>query len=354
MLRPSVELFIDNARFKFWESISVTRTINATATMSINIPNPGGLLTSRWLSGSSVELRLGMDTTTPPIFMLGTIEPIVFNLSKGGAFIGLTDIRDPTSIWEKQLAAEDDLTAYPSFSGNNLQTIRNLNQKVSSPLELLGQTSSSDTAGLFSFPRTAKTITLITTHADNANYEWFFDPLQNSVVIRPPKALVSSNVVRNFVLNNSLQSPTKPNVQTAILLSDSVEEDPSDVVNRVLAVGADGVEVLVEDITSQNNFELREDIISLPNITGSAALKAAAQAHLDANSTPRISLIIETYGQPSLNVGDIVFIDDIKFGTTRISTKIHRVIEITDNIGSGGWMTTIQLANFMPRLTDFV
>ena len=353
MLRPAVELYIGGKRFQFWSSISVSRTISAIASMNITIPNPGGILTTRWVAGTPVELKLGMDTNTPPLFMKGTIEPISFSLSKSGSELNLNNIRDPTLIWEKELCANDDLTAYSDFSGTNLQAIQNINSLISDPLTLAAQSSTVDIGAVFTFDRTKKTITVINTHIENGGYEWFYNPGGNNVIIRSPQALTRVNVVRNFVLADVNQSPGKPDVSTALLVSDSVEEDPSDIYNRVLGIGTDS-EQLVEDIASQNNYGIRETIETYDNISGSAAIRAAAQEFLDNHAFPRISLTIETYGQPNLNVGDIVYIDDIRYGTVRIPTKIHRIIEITDDIGQDGWKTTIQLANFRPRLTDFL
>ena len=71
-------------------------------------------------------------------------------------------------------------------------------------------------------------------------------------------------------------------------------------------------------------------------------------------SAPKILVDFSGVGVESLRVGDIIYVNDYRYGASTLPSHIFRLIEITDTISfSGGWKATYRVADFVPSLFQF-
>ncbi|MHA1138011.1 MAG: hypothetical protein ACTSSE_16140, partial [Candidatus Thorarchaeota archaeon] len=89
-------------------------------------------------------------------------------------------------------------------------------------------------------------------------------------------------------------------------------------------------------------------------ITTVADALAVAQQLWNQKSSPKVLVDFSGVGVEQLRVGDIVYVNDHRYGASQLPSNIFRLIGITDTISKGsGWKATFKVADFVPTLFQF-
>ena len=71
-------------------------------------------------------------------------------------------------------------------------------------------------------------------------------------------------------------------------------------------------------------------------------------------SAPKILVDFGGVGVETLRVGDIVYVNDYRYGASTLPSHLFRIIEINDTISfGGGWKSSFRVADFVPSLFQF-
>lgn len=357
MYKPSVKLEINYTRFQKWNSISLKQSLNALAGITIGLPNPIGLYTNLAIEDMPLKLYLGWDTDNPPLRFDGYHDNPSWSIEKTGAQMSLTG-RDFARILFDELTVAPNFESYgnPLVSGFIIDYIRYINQHLSTPIPEAFEKNNvddikEDFAYVFGYE---KCLDELQTLCEYGGYEWFagYDQDNNrKLFIRPPKELADENVAHAFVVGDSSRYTNIPS-QADIhhVESLSVKKDFGFKKNYVKVVGreASGVYPLSPPSNPKHLYHENEAIVS----SGDAL--AVARKLWTEKSAPKILVDFNGVGVETLRVGDVVYVNDYRYGASELPAHIFRIIEINDNLDFGsGWKASFKVADFVPSLFQF-
>lgn len=227
-----------------------------------------------------------------------------------------------------------------------------MNNQVSTPLILSLELADTDLDIVKDFEYN-KTLNEIIDACKKGGYEWYFEGRAQVLVVRPPRTLVESNVVKTYILGLLSDFAELDLSNYALMKVDTITVDSSDKITWVRFDGVDGVSGIYPltrpDILKEYHEQSNEWV------SNASALQAATNKYND-NRFDRVSLGIEIpYGEDTVLLGDVVQCDDSKYGLSTVVQKLYRVIEMNHSLKKkGGWTTSLGLGDFTPRITDFL
>lgn len=348
---PKADLYINNSLFKWWESIEIRTRINELGDITVRVPNDNGLFSNYFLNGTEISVFLGWDTDFPELYWKGEIESYTISADKKGSFIFAWG-RDKAKILDDERTVDDNFDLYPNFTGTYGDLMKYLNSQLSIPLNESFTVASTDlnVVKVFGFN---KSIDDFSDAATKGGYEWFYEARADALVMRPPKQLLEANIVKTYILGNLSDFIGESLNNVALLLSDSVDVDSSDKITRVRFDGVEGVSAVYP--LTLPNF-IREYYEQSDEWETNADALQAAINYYNTHRFDRTSLQIELpFGEDEVILGDIVKVDDSKYGISTTGVKLYKVIGITHTISKKeGWKSILELGDFTPRITDFV
>lgn len=348
---PVAELYINDVKQDWWESIEIGLSINAISDITVVLPNDHGQFTSKALNGSSLKVLLSWDAETPALFWTGEVEQTKISKNKESSFITLWG-RDEARIIDDELTVDDDFVPYSEYVGDYGGLMKYLIDNLSNPLTYLFTQSGNDISINKTFDY-QKTFNEMNRSAERGDYEWFYNGKIERMVIRPPRQLVDANIVKTFLLGNLSDFVGIDLTNIAFMSSDIVTNDSSDMITRVKFEGLNGVSGVfpsTQPTVVKEHYEQSDDFE-----TDEACLQASNN-YYNAHQSGRISLgITVPFGDDEIGLGDIIKCDDSVYGLSLLTTKLFRIISLKHKIEkAAGWSTAIGLGDFTPRITDFL
>lgn len=352
--QPEVTLMVSGSplvAFNYWESIQINTRINSLSDVLIKIPNNEGQFSNRFPNETEVEVWLNWADGVPQLFWKGKTEKYQITKEKKASYIMLWG-RDKARIFENELVVDDDFVNYPQFTGTYGELIQYLNAQLSAVLAMSFTESDGDLDIVKTF-NYEKSIDDLIEAAEYGGYEWYYEPRLDRLIVRPPRTLVESNVVKTYLLGSLADFGEMDLSSYALMKSDDLTVDSSD---RITRVRVDNDEGLVSIYPASLPSLIKELHQSAPEVMTQPALDQLAVNLYNSKRFDRISLSIEIpFGEDSVLLGDIVKCDDSKYGLSTVTQKLYRVIEISHQINKrGGWNTSLGLGDFTPKITDFL
>ena len=357
MIKPSVKLELNNSRFKHWDSITINQELNALSGISINMPNPAGLYTNLSIEDMPIKVWLGWDTNNPPLMFDGYHDNPSWNVAKASLGMSLTG-RDFGRILFDEDTVDSLFNTYgnPISNGYIFDYIRYLNQNLSTPLSELFQRNttddnSSDFEYTFSYEKVLDEVKRLVAYG---GYEWLMTYDQDNnrrFIVRPPKALTSVNVTHAFIVGESSNYPDIPS-QAAIhhVEAIGVKKNYGFKKNYVKVQG-DGVSAVYPLSPPSNPKHLHHEDTGITTVADALAV---AQQLWNQKSSPKVLVDFSGVGVEQLRVGDVIYVNDHRYGASQLPSHIFRLIGITDTISKGsGWKATFKVADFVPTLFQF-
>ena len=349
------KLELNNLPYKKWQSVSLKQSINTLSSINISLPNGGGLSTSLPYEDMPIHFYLGYDTDDPPLRFDGYMDNPSFTIQKNGATISLSG-RDFGKILFDQLTVDSNFNPFgnPIGSGYILDYIRYLNQQLSNPIpELFERNILNDNNNNFKYEfQYNKSLEDLKSLCSYGNYNWqaLLDQDNNrKLSVKAPSDLINENVTHAFVvgaLDNYSDIPSGAAIHHVSSLN--VNQDYGYKKNYFKVIGATGIQAVYPLSPPSNPKHLVYTDEGI--ITDTDAL-AIAQRLYQSKTAPKILVDFGSIGVETLRVGDIVYVNDWRYGASTLPSHIMRVVEISDNISFGsGWNTTIRVADFVPTL----
>jgi len=357
MYKPSIKLELNGSRFQKWNSISLRQSLNALSGITIGLPNPAGLYTNLSIEDMPIKLYLGWDTDDPPLRFDGYHDNPSWSIAKSGMNMSLTG-RDFARILFDELTVNSafDTWGNPLVTGFIIDYIRYINQHLSSPLpEAFEKNNTDDIKEDFAYEFSyEKCLDELQTLCEYGGYEWFagYDQDNNrKLFIRPPRELVAENVAHAFVVGDSSRYTDIP-AQADIHLVEAlnVKKDFGFKKNYVKVAGKEvsAVYPLSPPSNPKHLYHENEAIVS----TGDAL--AVARKLWTEKAAPKILVDFSGVGVETLRVGDVVYVNDYRYGASELPSNLFRIIEINDDIDFGsGWKASFKVADFVPSLFQF-
>lgn len=356
-IKPSVRLELNNARFKHWNSITIKQELNALSGITINMPNPAGLYTNLSIEDMPIKLWLGWDTDDPPLRFDGYHDDPSWNISKGNIGMGLTG-RDFGRILFDEQTVNSLFQTYgnPINKGYIIDYIRYLNQHLSTQLSELFQRNttddnSSDFEYLFTYEKVINEVNKLITYG---GYEWLMTYDQDNNrrwILRPPKDLTAENVTHAFIVGDKANYsgiPTQADVHHVSAIN--VKKQYGFKKNYVKVQG-NGVEAVYPLSPPSAPKHLYHEDDGLSSQTDA---QAVARQLWNQKSSPKTLVDFSGVGVEQLRVGDVIHVNDYRYGASQLPSHIFRLIEITDTISKGGgWTAGYKVADFVPTLFQF-
>jgi hypothetical protein len=355
MYKVSAKLELNGTPFKQWNSVSLKQTLNTLTSIDISLPNAGGLYTNLPFEDMPIKFYLGWDTDEPPLRFDGSMDDIDFNIQKSGASMGMSG-RDFGKILFDQLSVDADFKPLgnPIVTGYILDYIRSLNRNLSTPLpELFERNLIDDNNSAFSYLfEYDKSIEALKKLCSYGNYNWQMLIDQNNnrqFSVRAPKELIDDNAFHAFIVgskDNYTDIPSEADIHHVTSLS--IKKDFSYKKNIFKVFGAEEIEAIYPINPPANPKHL---LYTDEGITSSGDALAVAKRLYESKSAPKTLVDFGGVGVETLLVGDIIYVNDFKYGASTLPSHLFRVIEINDSISFGsGWNTTIKVADYVPTL----
>ena len=356
-ISPSVRLEMNNARFKHWDSISITQTLNALSGISISMPNPAGLYTNLSIEDMPIKVWLGWDTADPPLQFDGYHDDPLWSVAKAKLGMSLTG-RDFGRILFDEDTVDSAFNTYgnPINKGYIIDYIRYLNQHLSAPLSELFQRnttvdSSSDFEYTFAYEKALDEVKKLIVYG---GYEWLMTYDQDNnrrFIVRPPRDLIAGNVTHAFIVGEkSLYTDIPTQAAVHHIEAIGVKKQFGFKKNYVKVQGNGVSAVYPLSPPSSPKHLYHED----DGITTVADAQAVAQQLWNQKSAPKILVDFSGIGVEQLRVGDVIYVNDYRYGASQLPSHIFRLIGITNTITKGsGWKATFKVADFAPTLFQF-
>lgn len=349
------KLELNGISFKKWDSITLKQSLNTLASIDITMPNPAGLNTSLPFEDMPIKFYLGWDTEEPPLRFDGYMDNPGFSIKKTGAGISMSG-RDFGKILFDELTVDSAFKPFgnPIGSGYILDYIRYLNQQLSNPIpELFERNILVDTNSNFKYDfQYDKSLESLKALCSYGNYNWqsLLDQDSNrKLSVKAPNNLTNENATHAFVvgsLDNYTDIPSGAGIHHVSALN--VNKDYGYKKNYFKVIGATGVEAVYPLSPPSNPKHLVYTDEGIINNTDALAI---AQRLYQSKSAPKILVDFGSIGVETLRVGDIVYVNDWRYGASTLPSHLMRVIEINDTISFGsGWNTTIKVADYVPTL----
>jgi len=355
--QPSVRLLLNNIRFPQWNSITLKQTLNALTGITINMPNPAGIRTTLPFEDLPIKFYLGWDTNDPPLRFDGYHDDPSFSVNKSGAMVTMTG-RDFGRILFDEMTVDDDFNSYgnPIGEGYVLDYLEYLNGNLSSPLpELFERNTVDDANNAFQYDfQNQKCLEALTKLCGYGNYEWkmLLDQDNNrQFSIRKPLALTDANATHAFIVGErSNYTDIPPAADVHHVEAITVRKQFGYKKNYIKVKGEEVEAVYPLSPPSSPKHLLHEDS-GILNVTDAQAVAARLWSE---RSAAKILVDFSGVGVETLRVGDIVYVNDYRYGASTLPTHLFRIIEINDNITfGGGWKSSFRVADFVPSLFQF-
>jgi len=355
--RPSVKLELNNVRFRHWETITLKQQLNALAGIDISLPNPAGLYTTVPTEDMPIKLYLGWDTENPPLAFDGYHDDPSWSISKGNIGMGISG-RDFGRILFDELTVDDDFISYgnPIVQGYILEYIQYLASNLSNPInELFERNNVDDNNNEFKYEfQYNKVLEALKTLAQYGNYEWLMALDQDDNrqwIVRPPKSLTAPNVSRAFVVGDETRYsdiPSQADIQHVESINVRKQYGFKKNYVKVQGDGVSGVFPLAPPSSPKHLYHEDNSIISSGD-----ALQVAQRLWVE-KSAAKTLVDFSGIGVENLRVGDVVYVNDYRYGASHLPSHIFRIVEINHTLSkSGGWKATFRVGDFVPTLFEF-
>ena len=186
-------------------------------------------------------------------------------------------------------------------------------------------------------------------------YEWLMTYDQDNnrqFIVRPPKDLTPENVTHAFIVGEKGNYPDLPlNASVHHVESLRVKKEFGFKKNYVRVQGEGSVNAvypLAPPSTPKHLYHEDDGISSSDD-----ALIVARRIYTE-RSAPKILVDFSGIGVEQLRVGDVVYVNDHRYGASQLPSNIFRLIEINDTITMSGWKATYKVADFVPTLFQFI
>lgn len=356
--KPSVRLELNDTRFEPWESMSIKQTINALAGISITAPNPAGIYSNLPVEDMPIKVFLGWDTDDPPLFFDGYHDDPAWNVSKRNISLSFTG-RDFGRILFDELTVDDAFTSYgnPIGRGYLLHYIQYLASNLSTPInELFERNTTDDDNELFQFEfQYKKVLDEVRKLAQYGNYEWLMTLDQDDNrqwIVRQPKSLTASNVTQAFIVgekSNYSDIPSQADIQYIESIRVNKQYGFKKNYVKVQGDGVSGVYPLSPPSSPKHLYHEDNSIISSVD-----ALQVSQRLWAE-KSAPKTLVDFSGIGVEQLRAGDVVYVNDYRYGASQLPTNIFRIVEINNTISkSAGWKATFKVGDFVPTLFQFI
>jgi len=357
-IKASIRAELNNSRFKHWDSITITQTLNALAGITISMPNPAGLYTNLSIEDMPIKVWLGWDTAEPPLRFDGYHDDPDWKIAKGNIGMGLSG-RDFGRILFDELTVDNEFLTYgnPITKGYILDYIRYINQNLTIPLsELFQRNTTDDNSSDFQFTFAyEKALDEIKKLAGYGGYEWLMTYDQDNnrrFIVRPPKDLIASNVTHAFIVGDKTNYPDIPSQANIHHVNSLTVKKQYGFKKNYVKVQGNGVEAVwpLSPLSAPKHLYHEDE-----GLSSQTDAQMVARQLWNNRSSPKTLVDFSGIGVEQLRVGDVIYVNDYRYGASQLPSHIFRLIGITDTITKGsGWTASFKVADFVPTLFQFI
>jgi hypothetical protein len=350
------KLELNGVSFKRWDSVSIKQALNTLSSIDIKMPNPAGLNTNIPFEDMPIKFYLGWDTENPPLRFDGSMDDPAFTINKNNAEISMSGRDFGKELFDLlTVDANFNPLGNPLGSGYIISYIRYLNSILTTPLpELFEQNIINDNDSDFSYMfEYEKVIEVLKTLCSYGNYEWKMLLDQNNnrqFSIKAPTELIADNVAHAFIVGavenyNNIPSGAEIHNVSALSINKNYgyKKNYIKVIGNSPGYGNTGVEAVYPQSPPANPKHLIHSDNGVTNVANALVL---AKRLYESKSSPKILVDFSGIGVETLRVGDIVYVNDYRYGMSTLPTNIFKLIEINDTISFGsGWNSSFKVAD---------
>lgn len=352
-----MKLELNESSFKPWNTITIRHLLNGLSGIGIGLPNPAGLYTNLSFEDMPIKVYLGWDTDDPPLLFDGFHDDPSWSVAKAKVSMSLTGRDFGRTIFD-ELTVDDDFNSYgnPNNHSYIIDYIKYLADNLYNALPLLFSRNTvvdDDEDFKYVFEH-GKVIEAVRKLASYGGYEWLMTHDQDDNrqwIVRPPKSLTEENVGHAFIVGDESRYTDIPGqANTHLVGSISVKRQYGYKKNyvKVQGNGVSGVYPLSPPSNPKHLYHEDDGIISVDD-----ALAVASRIWAE-RSAPKTLVDFSGIGVEQLRVGDIIYVNDFRYGASQLPSNIFRLIEINDTISKGGgWSASFKVADFVPTMFQF-
>lgn len=348
-----MKVLIDGVVFNLWTSISFGGQLEKLRGISITIPNPQGKHSARFHQNQTVEIqyrRTNLHSFTT--VYKGYIDNINFGVQGQNAQMTLSG-RDNGAPFSDENTVDDEWEPYTEVTDlDPYDIIMYIVDKMKTAVEVDAGSQRQETPVPidYTFERGMKCVDILQNMAEYGSYEWFIT-YDGKLLVRPPKDVIDSNVVKSYLLGKRSDFTGLPNDNIGYILSENVGEEGEEIVNSLGLEGKDSAFTSYKDDASVISSRIRHDFRTDSNLA-SDQLQTIAKSIVDREKLPKKQFTIVVPGTFDFDRGDILYVNDLYFGFSIQNPKLYKVVGKTDNFSTNGFISTLNLADSIPSMTD--
>lgn len=354
-LKANVELELNDIRFYDWESISLKRSLNAISGISITMPNPAGLRSTLPSEDMPIRVRAGWGSA-PPVQFDGYMDDPSWSVQNVSMRLGLTG-RDFGKILFDEQTVDNDFVSYgnPIGQGYIFEYLTYLAAHLTHPVDtLFSRNTEDDNDSSFQYEfGYEKVLEEATKLCGYGGYEWYmgFDTGGNRKwFVRKPRDLVRASVSHAFIVGDRSRYsdiPTQASIHHIGALSVKKQYGFKKNYTKVQGSGVSAVYPLTPPSTPKHLYHEDDGIVT------SGGAQQVALRLWQQRSAPKVLVDFSGIGVETLRVGDIIYVNDSRYGLAELSSHIFRLIDISDTFTKEGWTSTFKVADFSPNIFEF-
>jgi hypothetical protein len=348
------KLFLDGVLFPYWLTMAFAGRIGALRTATFTVPNPRGLHTARFHTNQVTEIQFRKDNLSPWVTVFkGYMDNPSDTVQGQQAIITLT-CRDNGAPLADEMTVDSEWEPFqPLQNTDPFDIISYLVNKLRTSLEfdIASQRNEEPLPISYTFERGVYSINIVQKMGDYGEYEWKIT-YGGKMLVRPPKEISVANVKRTYILGKKSDFTGLPDSPVGYILSENVDEDGEILYNSLGIKGKNDSFGHYTDEASVRAERLRHRYITDENLE-SDQLQQIAKGFVDREGKiPRKEFSIVVPGTFDIDRGDIIYVDDLRFRFSIQPVKAYRIISKSDAYSNTGFITTLQLGNTVPTVSE--
>jgi len=345
----NTEVYIDDRRFTFFHIVQIRWKLDSLTTFQINYGDPNR--NHRWIKNNSIiKVYLSWGNKTPVKYFEGMVTRTSRNLSDQRFMVTASGVNSGLYMRDKQ--AWD--STYERLVYNN----RKCSEIMS---DLLAQVDQID-AHIFPYSgepslsiEAEKDSNILSTFkkiASYGGYEWIIDK-DSKIIVRKQETPSASNARSNLLLGNYNDFTGLPELPHAYIKGATVPIDTDAIKNFYKVNGKDGIYGTGFNQFSINKYRRGEGEYTDESLTSVQSCEVVARRLSEINGEPKVSIPINIKGNTEINVGDVVYCDDLDRQLfTSLDNQYLKVFSKNDTISQSGWNSDMQIGSPKKEITD--
>jgi len=337
----NMELYIDGQRFQEWHIIQINWEIGALTTFQINFGDPNR--NHRWIRQSSLaEVYLSWGDRDPVKYFSGYITRMSRNVSNQRYMVTASGVNHGLYMRDKQ--AWDN--TYERLSYNNMKCSEILTDLIAQvdSIDGLVKPNSDEPSISLQCEQGSSILTNFIKVSQYGGYDWKIDEDGKLFVYKEPE-LVDGNAKFNLLLGDYNSFSDLPEHPHLYIRGVTLQKDYNTIKNFYKVVGANAIYG-----TGFNQFSIQkygrtaEARYVDESLTSVQSCESVARRLAEVNGEPRITVPIKIKGNTYLDVGDIVYCDDLDRQVfTSLDNQYLKVYQKNDTISKSGWSSDVTI-----------